>query len=422
MQTPAGKRIIVDAMTTVDHWTGRETTALRAALRRSIRDFASHLGVGVRTVARWEAGGDHIRPRPDLQAVLDTALAQAPPDAKARFRRLLRDRVQAEEGPTNRRQLLAGGLGASGFAVLASTEAPLAQTDDDQLLMLLPATYRRLEQRLPARLLVAPVLAHLVLIRQLLAATTATDDRHRRLSGVLSETAGLAAWLYADLEERASARRHYQLAVRAAHQTGHPLLPAYMQASLGQFASWCGDAHQGLALIAQARSWLKAPPPLAVLWLDTLEAVALAECGDQRALTLLDRAEDRVDAVQQEEPVWPWIFHFDAPKLAGYRLLAAAKLGRTHSADLAYRCWSQANPSPKQRALMNVERARILATAGDLPQACAVAVAAFDAGRRTGSERVIQAVARFRAGLGSRAGSVTRELDDRLQATYEEEP
>ena len=72
-------------VTTVDRWTGREAKLLRQALRLSIRDFAAHLGVGTRTVNKWEARQADITPLPYMQEVLDTALSRASDEAKARF-------------------------------------------------------------------------------------------------------------------------------------------------------------------------------------------------------------------------------------------------------------------------------------------------------------------------------------------------
>jgi transcriptional regulator with XRE-family HTH domain len=86
-------------MTTVERWTGREAAALRQALRLSVRGFATYLGAGVRTVANWEAEGTNISPRPEMQAALDTALARANPDAKARFERLLRSNTSLIQQP-----------------------------------------------------------------------------------------------------------------------------------------------------------------------------------------------------------------------------------------------------------------------------------------------------------------------------------
>ncbi|WP_233574059.1 hypothetical protein [Amycolatopsis panacis] len=54
-----------------------------------MRAFADHLGVAARTVAKWEALGADTSPRPDTQAILDTALSQAGADAKLRFELLL---------------------------------------------------------------------------------------------------------------------------------------------------------------------------------------------------------------------------------------------------------------------------------------------------------------------------------------------
>jgi tetratricopeptide (TPR) repeat protein len=71
--------------TTVRQWTGLEAKALRAALRMTVRGFADYLGVGVRTVAKWEARGSDIQPIPETQAILDTALAKASSDVHARF-------------------------------------------------------------------------------------------------------------------------------------------------------------------------------------------------------------------------------------------------------------------------------------------------------------------------------------------------
>ncbi|MEU4438605.1 helix-turn-helix domain-containing protein [Micromonospora chalcea] len=72
-------------MTTVQKWTGRETRALRHALRMSIRDFAEHLGVSERTVSKWEAGRAAVQPRPEMQSALDTALRRASSEAVTRF-------------------------------------------------------------------------------------------------------------------------------------------------------------------------------------------------------------------------------------------------------------------------------------------------------------------------------------------------
>jgi len=73
---------------TVNTWTGRETRALRLALRFSVRAFAEHLGVGIRTVSKWESNGGVRRPQPAMQAALDSVLGRATAEEQARFEEL----------------------------------------------------------------------------------------------------------------------------------------------------------------------------------------------------------------------------------------------------------------------------------------------------------------------------------------------
>ncbi|GAB3806631.1 helix-turn-helix domain-containing protein [Micromonospora zhanjiangensis] len=337
--------------------------------------------------------------------------------------RALAGLLDDREDATNRRQLLTGAA-ASGLALIGTVDGavPTESHDDERLLTIPSATYRRLEQRLPSRSLIAPVGAHLALVRQLATSTGHSPAHTRRLYAVLSETAGLAAWLYVDVEDRANARRHYLLAVRAAERSGHPLLPAYMQASMGQHAANCGDATDSVRLVADARRRLpRSAPAIASIWMDAVESLALAQLRDRSALARLDHAEARLGRAAYDEPVWPWIFRFDERKIAAVRVQVAAKLGRADVAGRALRVVDP-NQAPKPRAVTDVLRAEVLAQAGDVDEACRVAAQALDVGRAYDSERVIRAVATFRTTLGSRRSTrAVAELDERLHSRYREE-
>ena len=82
-------------MDTVTGWTGRTACALQAALRLSNETFAERLGIGVRTVAAWHQKPT-LRPRPEMQQLLDTALEQASQSIKTRFALLVGDSAGAE--------------------------------------------------------------------------------------------------------------------------------------------------------------------------------------------------------------------------------------------------------------------------------------------------------------------------------------
>lgn len=75
-------------MDSVIAWTGRTACALQAALRLTNESFAEHLGIAVRTVAAWHQK-PALKPKSEMQQLLDTALDQASPAARARFTQLL---------------------------------------------------------------------------------------------------------------------------------------------------------------------------------------------------------------------------------------------------------------------------------------------------------------------------------------------
>lgn len=328
---------------------------------------------------------------------------------------------QTMEDETKRRQFLAGAVGASGLALVGTIDGdvPLDPSDQERLLTIPSATYRRLEQRLPSRALIPSVGAHLALLGHLSRREQHSPAHTRRLYAISSETAGLAAWLYMDVEDRANARRHYQVAVRAAERSGHPLLPSYMQGSMGQFAADCGDGAQSVRLVSDARRRLpRSAPAMASVWLDSIESLALAAAGEKSALGKLDQAERRLGVAVGDEPVWPWIFRFDQRKLAGFRAKVASGLGYRQLAEESIRLAEDPNQPPKPQAMTTVLRAQLLAAGGHTDEACRVAVGAFDVGRRYGSERVLRAVGSFRKVLGAGIGRVADELDDRLYGTY----
>jgi len=83
----------------VSGWTGRTACELQASLRMSNESFAGHLGIAVRTVASWHQK-PYIRPRAEMQQLLDAALERASPADRARFAESLADAT--EVGGTER--------------------------------------------------------------------------------------------------------------------------------------------------------------------------------------------------------------------------------------------------------------------------------------------------------------------------------
>lgn len=83
----------------VYRWTGLESKVLREAMQCSIEGFAKRVGVGVRTVADWEARGKAAVMRPSSRALLDKALMNAPAEVLARFQRTMEGFPSGGEQP-----------------------------------------------------------------------------------------------------------------------------------------------------------------------------------------------------------------------------------------------------------------------------------------------------------------------------------
>ena len=77
-------------MKPADEWTGQTACALQAALRLSQEGFAQRLGVSARTVAGWHQKPE-LRPKSEMQQLLDTALEKASPAERTRFTELVGD-------------------------------------------------------------------------------------------------------------------------------------------------------------------------------------------------------------------------------------------------------------------------------------------------------------------------------------------
>lgn len=86
----------------VGTWTGRHAMALRLARRLTYDRFAEHLGTALRTVTKWNAEPDVV-PVVELQAALDTLLAQSSDEQRARFVALLDADGHRRPGPDDLR-------------------------------------------------------------------------------------------------------------------------------------------------------------------------------------------------------------------------------------------------------------------------------------------------------------------------------
>jgi hypothetical protein len=281
-----------------------------------------------------------------------------------------------------RRQFLQA-MAATPLAALLGGEDPNADA-----ITAVTGGFRRLESTTPAAELGAPVTAHLRFI------TGRMDHGGRQLAAAASEAAGLAAWLAVDQADDAAAGRHYRQAVDYAQRSGSDTLAAYMLGSIALWAAEAGRASEAARLLGQARQSIPQPAPPAVnAWLAAIEATVQASAGDADAtLAACNRADAAVAA--GHDPMWPWLYPFDATRLSGYVGACATRLRlpRTALPALTEALDGLGPARTKQRALVLADLAATHRALGHDEPARELAAEARAIGAERSSVKVLQRV------------------------------
>jgi transcriptional regulator with XRE-family HTH domain len=413
----AGNRQLRDAARNGDY--GRVIKEARKAVGMTQRQLGEACGLSQSAMSRLEDRG----PGTYNMNLLASAASRLgiPPNLVG-----LADYERDGNSTVERRGFLAGVAAVAATPALSSPTTPHHPGwDSGQAAALRVATtaLRRLDATTGSRDLADAAQAHLRLIQRV--AAQAPDAAHRaRMAAVGSEAASLAGWLAWDMADYGSARTWYGSAIKAARSSGDPLLAAYQTGSLAQFEVEAGNTAQGLRLVARARRQIGTDlPAIAAAWLASIEAVAHATAGDERAteraLRSCDQHTDRVP--REDPPPWPWVFAFDERKVAACRVVCGARLGRPRWVLTSPReiTTALASGHEKQRALLALEVATGHLASGRVDSAFALAARALRDGLRLRSGRVVERARAFRRSYATATPpGVVRDFDALLHDAY----
>ena len=365
-------------------WVSNVLRGRQALTIDQVRDISRKLGVPVHLLRFGDSGGDDPTKRRDFGKAMALALIPLP----------ARSEVDETTAPT---------------------------------LTAITGAQRRLDATSPARELARGVAAHIEMANHLFARAHKSPFA-ADIAAAVSEAAGFAAWLHADMYDIGTARTYYRLAIDRARFARQDLLAGYMLGSLAAFEIDGNDPSLGLALIAEARRQIgDTPHPTPQAWLDAIEALSLAAMGKAAdADGALLRAWKTIGKGSESASVpWPWVFSFDQPKLAGYQALAAVRLNRPAEALAAFAdSLSATQPAPKQRATIMLEVATAARQDGmaqkddeRIDESFRLASEALGIGVSYSSERLIEKARCFRRNYTGPSTNHVRTFDEQLRST-----
>ncbi|MQY19884.1 XRE family transcriptional regulator [Nocardia macrotermitis] len=370
-------------------WTGFEAVALQEATRKSVREFAAHLGIEMTTVANWRAGLSAVTPRPLTQELLDTLLVQVGPEVRERFEQIL---VEGEAALGARR--LPARRATAPAAPVASYDATLfARLDDARALVdrtvaactVGPVMVDLMEERAAGRVLAytrtppAQVLAT-VLPDVLEVQAVATQRQPAAIQSRLSEVTAVLGLLIADalmkLGQIERANFWYGTARMAADDTANLRLRARVRAQHAMLPYYYGSPEQAVVLARAAQAQLPEIADDATALAAAAEARALARLGDSAGADLaLNRAVHRT--VELGDTPTDEAFRFGEKRLLLYQSGILTNLGRTDAArrvqEQALQLYRMSPGVVVDPALIELDTAIGYALDGAVDEACELA-------------------------------------------------
>lgn len=237
----------------------------------------------------------------------------------------------------------------------------------------------------------------------------------RTLFSTVAEATLLAGWMSYDACHHGLAQRYFLQALRLAQDANDRRLAGSILSAMSHQATFLGRYTQAATL---ARAALMGISPVATPALraqfHAMEARALARTGDVRACEAALSAATKALESRNSEDEPEWISYFDEAELAAeaahcFRDVNSARQAVAHAEN----AMSGSHVRSDFFATMVLADAHL--RAGDVEEACRVALDALDLGEQLKSARCVSYLAEFRQNL-SRAGDSTTAREFREQA------
>ncbi|BBB00196.1 putative regulator [Actinacidiphila reveromycinica] len=233
------------------------------------------------------------------------------------------------------------------------------------------------------------------------------DATGHALFSTVAELTLLAGWMSYDACHHGLAQRYFLQVLRFAQDSGERRLAGSVLSAMSHQATFLGQFTQAATPARAARMGISGvATPTLMAQFHAMEARALARTGDRTACeqALAESARHLERRHEGDEP--EWITYFDEAELAAEAAHCFRDVNRARQAvEHAGNAMSGIHVRSDFFATMVLADAHL--RAGDLEEACRVALYALDLGEQLRSARCVSYLSEFRTALAPHAGSAT---------------
>lgn len=307
-------------------WTPLRIRRFRdVGLCQSQQDFAKTLGFAKRTIGNAERGAHP--PCLALRRALDQALERATDIQRARFLAAEDQSIASPaDGTFPALSVTAAAVSLRAFPVTSYADTAYLEAVQQHTLQII-----ELDGRFGGTDLAPLAVRFFRSVHQQLGSGAHEPSLERDLQAAAGELAEVAGWLLYDADRQDDVRRMNQEALYFSRLAGDRSMEVFTLQNASMHAGFLGRPHEALHL---ARSVLESrdrlSPRVKTLFL-VRKARALAQGGDEQALTLFDQARSHYeDGIRDTDPKWAW--WVDERELAWQEGMAFADLGHAREA------------------------------------------------------------------------------------------
>jgi transcriptional regulator with XRE-family HTH domain len=299
-------------MLEITTWTGRETRALRSAMRLSVDDFAEVVDVAPRTVSYWESNGSRTKPSAFSQSLLDGVHAKLDPPQQARFQTLLEEALSPPR--TRQAATMLDPSILAGEPISGPSISVIRPSTIDQIHMA-AETFSSWSHRAGSISAASAANAQMAWARSLVDAPCPSNLR-REFHASLAHLGLVVGFINFDAQSHDAASAVFSFALQCAVEAGDPHLQVKLMSHQARQAVWCNRSESALVIVDRG---LRLPDltPTERAMLYSARARASAKLGravEARAdVRCADRDFERSNLLSDR----PWMRYYDESQHLG---------------------------------------------------------------------------------------------------------